>query len=110
MRGTTNAARGPVATTRSGRHNPVALPSNTHKCWTRTSGPDRVHLTDGAYSADEAASALFNNAPTHVGRGSHLVVVRVPQGTELIRGTMPNEVFTYGSLRGEILFNGINPF
>lgn len=38
------------------------------------------------------------------------MVVRVPRGTELIPGSMPNEIFTYGSLRGDILFNGLNPF
>lgn len=70
----------------------------------------RVHLTDEMYAPHEAADALFIGAPTHAGRGDYVVVLQVPDGTELIPGTMPNEVYTVGSLRPEILYNGPNPF
>lgn len=55
MRGTTNAARGPVATTRSGCHNRVVLPSNSNKCWTRSSGPDSQQHPTGTPQAVRGA-------------------------------------------------------
>ena len=71
----------------------------------------RVHLTDEMYSPEEAANALFIGAPSHAGRGDHVVMLRVPEGTELIPGSMPNEVYTQGSLRPEeVIYNGPNPF
>lgn len=73
-------------------------------------GHFHVDFTEGRYSPEEAHGSLFAGNPDYAGKGSHVVVVRVPHGTELIRGTQPNELFTYGGVRGEILFNGPNPF
>ena len=70
----------------------------------------KVYLTDQMYSPDETLGALFAGDPKYVGKGSSVVGVKIPEGTELIHGTQPNEVFTSGSIRPQIVYSGENPF
>jgi len=71
---------------------------------------NRVHLTPEMYSEEQAAGSLFINSPDYVGRGSHVVMMTLPDGIELLEGSISNELVTYGSLRPNILYNGPNPF
>jgi len=76
-----------------------------------TPGADgRVYMTDQMYSPDETLGALFAGNPMYTGKGSSVVGIKIPEGTELIHGTQPNEVYTYGSIRPEIVYSGENPF
>jgi hypothetical protein len=61
-------------------------------------------------AADDALPTLFASDPAYAGRGTHVVAFELPEGVEVLGGTQLNELFTYGSLRPNIVFNGLNPF
>lgn len=71
---------------------------------------NRVFVTDQMYSPDETHNALYAGNPACEGKGSHVVVMRVPEGVERLSSTQPNEIVLRGSLRPEIIHSGPNPF
>lgn len=64
MRGPTAIVRGPVATTRSGCHYRVVLPSNTNKCWTRTPDTANPATATVARSSSVHGNSLASAVPT----------------------------------------------
>ena len=51
----------------------------------RTNEKSVVYLTQEPMSADGAGVSLFIGAPTHAGRGSHVVVLRIDSGLPVRR-------------------------
>jgi hypothetical protein len=76
----------------------------------RTGEDGRVYLTDQMYSPSETYGSLFSGDPAYLNKGSYVIALKAPEGTELIVGSQKNEVFTLGSIRPDIVYAGINPF
>lgn len=69
--------------------------------------------TQEMLSPDDVHNVLFAGAPSHAGRGSHLLAVRLRVGTALEQQVQRFEFVHHGALRFEpsnIVFSGPNPF
>lgn len=76
-------------------------------------GKGRVFVTQEMLSAGDAHNVLFAGAPSHAGRGSHLLAIRLREGAAVEQQVQRFELVHQGALRfdpSDIVFSGINPF
>jgi hypothetical protein len=61
-------------------------------------------------SSTQASTNLFAGNPSYAGKGSNVVVVRVPEGVNFVPGTQANEFIIQGSTNVDVIYAGPNPF
>ncbi len=70
------------------------------------------YFTQDMVSSGDANNVLFAGNPAYVGRGSHVIAFRMPEGV-LQPGVQPNEMVHTGSFRlspDDVIYHGPNPF
>jgi hypothetical protein len=69
-----------------------------------------VYVTQDMLSSTQASTNLFAGNPSYAGKGSNVVVVRVPEGVNFVPGTQANEFIIQGSTNVDVIYAGPNPF